>query len=113
MLNNTRQVKEALKDSMIGNVESDYRIDGWSSGLWFEGPSISNATELRSEEHSFMSAMKARSLSMNLEDGSILADRHINARIGFICQGDSGVGQSGCQGQQSKFKPLILACSTY
>ena len=96
-LNHTAEVFKTLNQSMIGNVESDYRIDGWSEGIWFEGPSQKNIAKIETEDGSFLNVMKARTLSMNLEDGSVHTARHIDSRIGSICQWNSGVGQTGCK----------------
>ena len=71
---------------MVGNVESDYRIDGWSNGEWFEANNVSI-----SGDHPFIQS--PASLTMNLVDGSLSGKRDVNARLGFICQGESGVGQ--------------------
>ena len=73
---------------MIGNVETDFRIDGWSDGEWFEAENVSI-----SGEHPFIQT--EASLTMNLEDGSLSGKHHVDARLGFICQGESGVGK-GC-----------------
>ena len=32
-LRHTKEVMEAIGDSMVGNAE-DFRIDGWSDGVW-------------------------------------------------------------------------------
>ena len=83
---------------MVDNVESDYRIDGWYGGKWREGDANDRkGSEIDSEGQALISAMKARTLSMNLEDGSILSQRHEDAAIGAVCQGLAG-GES-CVGE--------------
>ena len=95
LLKNVGHVKTALGNSMVGNVESDYRIDGWSEGEWFEGD---NET-ISKESHSFLDALKYATLTMNLEDGSVSHSRHAEAKLGSVCQGVSGVGKQGCEGK--------------
>ena len=93
LLSNVAQVKEALGDSLTGNIVSDCRIDGWSGGSWLEGPSRKQLGVLDSSELSLFSALKDRTLSMNLEDGSVSASRHMDAMIGAVCQSNGNVAQ--------------------
>ena len=111
LLENTDQVKEALGDSMVGNVESDYRIDGWSAGHWFEGDKNSTIQVDESEDTaSLLTALKSATLTLNLEDGSVLGDRHADTKIGAVCQGQSGNGNASCSNdaaEQSTEAPSI------
>ena len=111
LLNNTQEVAKAIGKTMVGNVESDYRIDGWSIGQWFEGPGQAQREEIKNEKSSFLNAMKAMTLTMNLEDGSVLSSQHVDSRIGAICQGPSGVGkdQGDCQSKGKHIAFFILA----
>ena len=80
----------ALGRSMVGNVQDSYRIDGWSEGKWLEGPDGVNATELVTAGGEFIS-VRGRTLTLNLEDGSVDANRYLDERLGAVCQGGSGV----------------------
>ena len=83
---------------MVGNVESDYRIDGWSDGKWFEAE---NET-ISEESYSFLNGLKHATLTMNLEDGSVSHTRHADAKLGSVCQEESGVGKQGCKSRSKK-----------
>ena len=80
-LENVPQVKAALSRSMLGNVESDYRIDGWSAATWFEGENNSI-----SEYVSVVPDMTSATLTMRMEDGSVGHTRHTEDRLGAVCQ---------------------------
>ena len=102
----------ALADSMVGNVVDHYRIDGWSNGMWFEGPDKNNPMQIQSKGHSIFNAMKNRSLALNLEDGSISSSRHVDVKIGAICQGDGGVGKlANCTTEKSKVAEHVNKCT--
>ena len=103
LLENAKKVMKALGDSMVGNVASDYRIDGWSEGKWFEGPDRSNPALIQSKDHSFLNVFKNRTLSLDLEDGSVGSKRHLDVMIGAVCQGEDGVGKaSNCKQDTGK-----------
>ena len=98
LLQNTQEVKRALTDSFIGNVESDYRIDGWSNGVWLEGPSKDNGSEIMfQEDQTFMDAMMSKTLSISLDEWSVHSARHVDARVGAICQSEDQGGEPGCK----------------
>ena len=81
-LENVPQVKAALSSSMLGNVESDYRIDGWSAATWFEGENNSI-----SEYVSVVPDMTSATLTMSLEDGlNHAAEQNALARATEDCQ---------------------------
>ena len=70
---------------MVGNVESDYRIDGWSNGEWLEGDDNTTLTI-------DLAISQPATLTLNLEDGSVSSSFRAEARLGSICQGEDGVG---------------------
>ena len=88
---------KALGDSMVGNVNGPYRIDGWSSRKWFEGE---NETMSASNSDVFLTLQSA-TLALNLEDGTFSSDTDHSARLGFICQGESDLrpGIQGCKNE--------------
>ena len=104
LLENAKKVMKALGDSMVGNVASDYRIDGWSEGKWFEGQDRSNPTLIQSNDHSFLNVFKNRTLSLDLEDGSVGSKRHLDVMIGAVCQGEDGVGKANSCNQEATSK---------
>ena len=98
LLHHVPEVKEALKDSLMGNVESDYRIDGWSNGVWLEGPTKDNGSKIVfGRDQTIRDAMAPKTLSLSLEDWSVLSARHADARIGAICQTEEAKGETGCK----------------
>ena len=99
LLNNTEQVSQALRDSQVGNVRSDYRIDGWSGGKWFEGALKSSPSEIVFGEQDANFGMSVSTLSMDLEDGSIYSSRHMKDKIGAVCQsqGKEAATAAECQ----------------
>ena len=84
---------------MVGNVESDYRIDGWSSGTWYEGSDNTTIPANNYTEQTFLSTLKHATLTVNLEDGRVSGNSHSGAHLGYVCQGQSGVGYQnpGCE----------------
>ena len=78
---------------MLGNVESDYRIDAWSAGNWFEGE---NDT-IPAGSDSVLSYMSSATLTMSLEDGSVANTRHTETRLGAVCQADNLTRNSNCE----------------
>ena len=91
-LDNVPQVMEALGSSMVGNVDSDFRIDGWSSGVWYEGSNNDTIPADNYTEHTVLSTLQHATLTVNLEDGGVSGNRHSGAHLGSVCQGPSGVG---------------------
>ena len=91
-LSRTKEVIKALDESQVGNVESDYRIDGSLKGKWLEGE---NATIVGT--HDFIA--HPASLTLNLEDGSVLSTRSVVSQLGFICESD-GANSKDCNSPQ-------------
>ena len=89
-LNNVGEVHGNLKLEMVGNVRSHYRIDGWLHGKWLE---MDNQT-LKSKEGDFDAIDHDKTLTMNLEDGSVSGSYHEKSHLGYICQHE-GNGE-GC-----------------
>lgn len=76
---NTEQVFNAVEDELIGNVLSQFRIDGWLVGNWFQ-----NENEMLELED-----MGNKTLTLDLEDGRVSNSLDAETRLGFICQADS------------------------
>ena len=89
-LNNVGEVHGNLKLKMVGNVRPHYRIDGWFQGKWLE---MNNQT-LESKEGDFDAIGYGKTLTMNLEDGSVSGNYHEKSYLGYICQ-HKGKGE-GC-----------------
>lgn len=98
-LDQVPEVIEALGSSMVGNVDGDFRIDGWSSGIWYEGDENGTISADDSLEYALLSSLKHATLTVNLQDGMVSGNAHVEAHLGSVCQAPSGVGlgNTGCQ----------------
>lgn len=90
LLEHTPEVVDNLGDSMVGNVETEFRIDGWSDGAWFEGDT--NITLSKPPQASLEHLFEPATVTLDVEDGSLSASHRAEAHLGFICQGGDRVG---------------------
>ena len=101
-LANSGEVVNVLDKTMIGNVRSDYRIDGWKEGKWLHGENETIAGDLTD------SLMSPATLTMDLEDGAILSTRRVSSQVGFICESDGKRDdQAGCNGGSTVEESMI------
>ena len=82
----------------------DYRIDGYSSGQWFHE---SNKT-LSDDKVDNILEMFQRTLTLNVEDGSVSGHHGMRDRLGFICQGSGSTTKEKCDGEDKQIPGNIL-----
>ena len=86
MLENVDQILSAVGSTLFEN-SLELRIDGWTGSKWFQGDL--NQTL----EHPILTG--ERTLTLDLDDGQVLSQRHPNDHLGYICQSDGK--KSACQ----------------
>ena len=72
---------KSLGDDLVGNVQADFRIDGWLEGRWYQGDNES----LVHDSDTFM-IRGNRTLTIDLEDGRVSSKYQSESKLGFICQ---------------------------
>ena len=108
-LANTQQVFGALGYSMVGNVPSEYRIDGRFAGNWLQ------EEDQVIEEDNFISSSiwRGRTLALNLEDGTVSNTHSVDDLLGFVCQAKESelTSNTDCNGTAERDLKLLSDAS--